>query len=253
MKASARLVVEADPAGRTTVRELASASPLTLLPQRGRVRRAGEPAVVHLVSSATAPLGGDDLHLSVLVGPGAALRLSGVAASLALPGHRGEPSRYTVHIEVAEGGAVQYLPEPTVITARAWHSARLTVNLAATARVRCREVLVLGRSGERAGRFTGESHVLRDGTALLRQRIEIGDEELFRSAAYLAGRRVLATETVVWGADPENALSSDWWSLQPMARGGSLATALAEDAVAAEQGLRAALTGHPGLAAQAPD
>ena len=52
---------------------------LILLPRRSN--RAD--AVVHLVNSATAPLGGDDLDLTVRVRAGATLRLSGVAATLA--------------------------------------------------------------------------------------------------------------------------------------------------------------------------
>jgi urease accessory protein len=247
MKANAELVVELGETGCTIVRALRSVSPWTLLPQRTRVHRLGARAVVHLVCSATAPLGGDDLQLTVSVGPGASLRLSGVAATLALPGHGGAPSRARVHFEIADGGSVEYLPEPTVVTRRAVHSAQLTVNMAGSARFRGRDVLVLGRSGERPGLLTSEIHVVRDGTALLRQQIDTGDEELGRSPAYLAGRRVLATEFVAWGPDPPEAVSGDWWSLVPMAGGGSLATALALDAVTALRELDSALAAHPGL------
>jgi urease accessory protein len=215
-------------------------APLTLFPKR----RAGSTAVVHLVNSATSPLGGDELELTVRVGPGARLRLSGVAATIALPGSGGERSSSRVDIEIAEGGELQYLPEPTVITARARHFAELRASLAADAKLRIREVLVLGRTGERPGRLTTSQHVMRAGIPVLRQTLEIGDPELDASVAHLAGRRVLATELVI-GAEKAEPASGDWWSLTPLADGGTLATALASDAVEAYAGLRAAADARP--------
>ncbi|MCP2259554.1 urease accessory protein [Streptoalloteichus tenebrarius] len=249
MRARARLVVARDDAGRTVVRELRSMTPLTLVPRRPRVRaRDGDDAAtVHLVSSATAPLGGDELDLTVVVGPGAGLRLHGVAATLALPGHHPGGSGADVRIEVAEGGWLEYLPEPTVVTARADHTATLRVDLASDARFRSREVLVLGRSGERAGRLRSTVHLTRAGEPLLRQRVDVGEAWLDASAAHLAGRRVLATELLVWGPDPAEPASGDWWSLVPLARGGSMATALAADAVTAHHALATAVAAHPGL------
>jgi len=227
MRASAGLAVELDQRGHSVVRRLRSAAPLTLIPARGQRH-----AVVRLVNSAAAPLGGDDLELTVLVGPGARLTLAGVAATLALPGHGTAPSRFAVRIEVAEGGAAEYLPEPTVITGRARHESHLHAELAAGATLRCREVLVLGRAGERPGRLSSAVHVVREGRPLLRQRLEIGDPALDHSTAYLAGRRVLGTEIVIDDGDPV-AAGGDWWSRTPLAGGGSLVTALAEDAVTA--------------------
>jgi urease accessory protein len=210
-------------------------APLTLFPQR----RSGSTAVVHLVNSATSPLGGDELELTVRVGAGARLRLSGVAATIALPGLRGECSSSRVDIEIAEGGELQYLPEPTVITARARHFAELRASLAADAKLYIREVLVLGRAGERPGRLTTSQHVLRAGLPVLRQTLEIGDPELDASVAHLAGRRVLATELHI-GTEKAEPASGDWWSLTPLADGGTLVTVLASDAVEAYAGLRAA-------------
>jgi urease accessory protein len=212
-------------------------APLTLYSKR----RAGSTAVVHLVNSATSPLGGDQLKLTVRVGPGARLRLSGVAATIALPGLHGERSSSSVDIEVAADGVLEYLPEPTVITARARHFAELRASLAADAKLRIREVLVLGRTGERPGRLTTSLHVMRAEIPLLRQTLEIGDPELDASVAHLAGRRVLATELVI-GTEKAEPASGDWWSRTPLAGGGTLATALAFDAVEAYAGLQEAET-----------
>jgi urease accessory protein len=231
VRAHARLVAEYS-GGRTVLRELRSMAPLTLFPRRG-----SRDAVVHLVNSASSPLGGDELTLSVRVGAGARLRLSGVAATLALPGHREGGSSSIVDIEVESGGRLEYLPEPTVITARARHTSRLVASLAGDARLRTREVLVLGRTGERPGRLTSTQRVVRAGVPLLHQTVEIGDPALDAGVANLAGRRVLATEVLVGGEDPAEPVSGDWWSLTPLAAGGCLLTALAEDAVTAERDL----------------
>jgi urease accessory protein len=244
MRARARLAVELRD-GRSVLTDLRSAAPWTLVPRR----RPAQPgtAVVHLVSSATAPLGGDDLSLEVHVGAGARLRLCGIAATLALPGLHGERSRAAIRFDIDVNATVEFLPEPTVVTSRASHSSTFTAQLADTARLRYRETLVLGRSGEPPGSLDSTVEIVRGETPLLRQRLDIGDPALAASAAYLAGHRVLASELVVWGADPSTAHSGDWWSLAPLARGGSLATALAGDAVTAQRRLAAALAAHPGL------
>ncbi|MEU8638214.1 urease accessory protein UreD [Amycolatopsis sp. NPDC048633] len=227
MKAHARLTACFD-GTRTVLRELRSMAPLTLFPRRG----SGPTAVVHLVNSATTPLGGDDLLLSVHVGPGASLRLSGVAATLALPGLHGEGSLSTVSMVVEEGGSLEYLPEPTVITARARHTAVLRASLASDAYLHTREVLVLGRAGECPGSLTTSSHITRGSVPVLRQTLSIGDSTLDESLAVLAGRRVLATDVVVGGPELP-AASGEWWSRSPLAAGGTLTTSLAPDAVTA--------------------
>ena len=230
LRARARLVVELDGRGHSAVRVLRSAAPLTLVPARTHLPG---PVTVRLVNSAAAPLAGDDLELTVEVGPGAGLTLAGVAATLALPGHRFEPSRFTIGITAGAGAALAYLPEPTVITARARHESVLRADLAAGAALRCREVLVLGRAGECPGHLASEIHIVRGGCPVLRQRLVIGDPALDRSVAHLAGRRVLATDIVVDEAPAPAAAGGDWWSLTPLAAGGSVATALAGDAVPA--------------------
>lgn len=245
MRATALLSVERGPSGRSVVRDLRSQPPMSLVPRRTSVSDPHGAAVVHLVGSATSPMGGDRVDLRVRVGPGARLRLRGTAATVALPGQHPGHSVSTVHIEVASGGTVEYLPEPTVISSRADHRAELTVALDADARVRCRETLVLGRYGEQPGPLVTTTHVLRAGTPLLRQRLDIGDPRMTASAGYVGGARVLATETVVWNGDPTEPSSGQWWSLVPLAAGGALATAVADDAVTAERRLADALAHHP--------
>jgi urease accessory protein len=217
VKAHAWLAVERDTAGRSVVRTLRSAAPLTLIPVRGR-------PVVHLVNSAASPLGGDDLTLTVQVGPHACLTLAGIAATVALPGPHGEKSRTSVHLELAEGATVDYLPEPTVVTRRARHESVLTVTLAEGAHLHTRETLVLGRANEPAGELTTALHVTRAGRPVLRQQLAVSREVLM-------GRRVLATELST--DDLRDTASGEWWSRTRLAAGGTLTTALADDVVTA--------------------
>jgi urease accessory protein len=158
MRARTVLTVERGPDGRSLVRELRSQSPLSLVPRRGTAA-AGESAVtVHMVGSASTPVAGDDVELDVGVGPGADLVLTGVAAAVALPGLE-KPSSLTIRFEIGEDASLQYLPEPTVITARAHHHTALHARLHPTARLRTREVLVAGRAGESSGRYRGTTRV----------------------------------------------------------------------------------------------
>jgi urease accessory protein len=234
VRARAALAVELDGRGLSVVRRLRSAAPLTLVPARDPRR-----ALVRLVNSAAAPLAGDDLELTVRVGPGARLSLAGVAATLALPGHGREPSRFTVHIELADNAACDYLPGPTVITGRAWHESHLCADLGLGATLRCREILVLGRAGEAPGRLATAVHIVRDARPLLRQHLTIGDPALDASPAHLAGHRVLATEIRI-DDRRSPAAGGEWWSRTPLPAGGSLTTVLAGDAVTALHGLELA-------------
>lgn len=234
------------------MRELRSQPPLCLMPQRGAVGAAAEAVTVHLLSSATSPLSGDDVALDVVAGPGSAVVLTGVAATLALPGAAGR-SRSAVRLDVAEGASLQYLPEPTVVTRRAAHDATMEARLAPGARLRCREVLVAGRTGEPGGSYRGHVRVGDAAGPLLVQELELGDPALQASPAYLAGHRVLATEVLVWGEDPTEAESGPWWSLVPLARRGALATAVGPDAVTTQRDLARAVAAHPGWTAAVTD
>ncbi|MET9628181.1 urease accessory protein UreD [Lentzea sp. NPDC006480] len=224
MKASARLVVALDSHGNSVVRVLRSQSPLTLVP----ARRVGAVALVHLVSSVTSPLGGDSLELTVEVGPGASLDLRGVAATLMLPGPTGLPSFSSVRFSVE--GAVRYLPEPTVVTSRAHHTAVVEAELDGHAELSLREVLVLGRAGEPGGVLSTSVRATRCGKPLLHQQLVVGSPEVDRSSAGLAGKRVVGTSLMLDAVERASS-GGEWWNVVPLAAGGTLATALGDDVV----------------------
>lgn len=246
MRATAILTVELDASGCGVIRELRSAPPIRLIPHRSAVTDPHGVVVVRVVESAASPIGGDDLSLRVRVEAGARLRLIGTAATLALPGRTGECSRACVEIDVGPMGEVEYLPEATIISARADHRVQTRITLAEDARVRWREIIVLGRHGERPGRLTTTVHLLRSGAPLLRQRLDIHEDRMLASPGYLAGLRVIATETMVWDQHPPEPVSGQWWSLSPLAGGGAVATAVAADAITAQRRLAEATTRQPG-------
>jgi urease accessory protein len=143
--------------------------------------RRTEPDTVHLVSAAATPLGGDAIHVRLVVEPGARLRLRTAAATVALPGVNTPESHAIWSLEVA--GDLDLDPQPTIVagTSRHWTSTR--VEVATGGRIRLRERVQVGRSGERQGFWSGSLHADVDGFPMLRHRIELGsgsvaDDEL---------------------------------------------------------------------------
>lgn len=170
MRAVARLVAVADGRGGTVLRELRGESPLLL---RQAAAEDGV-ATVYVVGGAAGPLAGDDLRLTVEVGPGAAVRVRTVAASVALPGRPGAVSRMRVEAVVGAAGTLHWLPEQLVAAAGCDHVAESRVELAEGARLTWREELVCGRYGESAGNAVLATSVDYAGRPLLRQSLAVG-------------------------------------------------------------------------------
>jgi urease accessory protein len=136
------------------------------------VRRTG-PATVHLVATAFGPLGGDDAEIRLVVEEGARLAVRTVAAAVALPDREGaRPSRQRVHATVA--GALDLRPEPTVVATRAHHLAELHAELGPAAVLTTAEQVLLGRSREGPGRWTGTTRIERDGAPVLHTTVALG-------------------------------------------------------------------------------
>jgi urease accessory protein len=84
-------------------------------------------------------------------------------------------------------------PGPLIVCAGARVDITLDITLAAGATLEWRELLVLGRSGEPPGAATLRWNVIRDGTPLLRQYVDLADPELNAWPGLLHGARTLAT------------------------------------------------------------
>src|SRR4051812_20495094 len=136
------------------------------------VRRTG-PATVHLVATAFGPLGGDDARIRLVVEEGATLGVRTVAAAVALPARGdGAPSSARVHATV--DGVLDLRPEPTVVAARAHHLAELRAELDDGACLTAVEQVLLGRSPEEPGRWTGTTRIERAGVPLLHTTVDLG-------------------------------------------------------------------------------
>ncbi|MCO1613239.1 urease accessory protein UreD [Micromonospora sp. CPM1] len=170
MRAYARLVARADGRGGTVLAELRGETPLLLRQTPG----SGRGVTVYVVGGAAGPLAGDDLRLEIDVGPGAAVRLHTVAASVALPGRPGAVSRMAVRAVVHDGGALRWLPEQLVAAAGCAHLAESRVELAAGAMLTWRDEVICGRYGEAPGGAVVHTRVDYDGRPLLRQSLEVG-------------------------------------------------------------------------------
>ncbi|MCA2214691.1 urease accessory protein UreD [Jidongwangia harbinensis] len=186
MRASARIVAEADGRGGTRLAVLRGESPL-LLRRTGPATAGG--ATVHLVGGAAGPLRGDDLRLEIEVGPGAELDVRSVAASLALPGRPGmPPSRLAVRAAVASGAALRWLPEPLIAASGCDHRTTTHVEVAAGGRLVWRDDLVCGRHGEPAGDVRTRTTIRYAGATLYRHDLAIGpDAPGWAGAAVLGG------------------------------------------------------------------
>jgi urease accessory protein len=236
--ASAQVIAEPGPGGTTRLPLLRSQVPLVL-------RRA--PEAVYLVSAAAGPLGGDCLNLRIEVRAGATLCLRTVAASVALPGLDGGESLLSVTATVAEGGRLEYLPEPVVVADGARHATDIRVSVAEGGSLVLRDELILGRHGERGGAYRGSLRADYAGRPLLRQALDIsGSDAVTSGPAILSGHRAVGTLLQV---DPalhgDSALHADlgtrtparpsagpWVTVMPLATGpATLVTALAHDAV----------------------
>jgi urease accessory protein len=163
----------------------------------GVAARRTDTDTVHLISTAATPLGGDTIRVRVIVEPGAVLRLRTAAATMAMPGALTMESRADWELEVA--GQLDVDPQPTIVAGQARHVTSMRLTVTGEGRVRLRERIQVGRSGERQGFWTGALRADVDGAPLLRHRIELGagsvnDDELGAPLACVSELRYPETE-----------------------------------------------------------
>ena len=181
----------------------------------GLAGRCTGPDTVHLVSTAATPLGGDTLTVRLVVHADARLCLRTAAATMVLPGARSVQSSAQWELEVA--GQLDLDPQPTVVAGGSVHHTTTRLCLAETARVRIRERVQIGRTGETEGFWSSALHADIESAPLLRHRIElgagaVGDDELARPRACISEFRY-----------PEPGFEAQGTVLA-LAAGGSLAT-----------------------------
>lgn len=191
MKAAATLAV-ARSGGRDVVVDQRAAAPFALRQCAGRIL---------LASSAAAPVGGDELELTIRVAAGARADVGSVAASMVWPGPDEAWSSTTTECSVGDGGHLDLRLEPTISVAGSRHRTSTTIRLAGTATCRVVEEVVLGRTGEDSGRLDLALHIERDGRPLLRHEERFGPAVAGALSSVSVGRARHVFTAVLVGVD----------------------------------------------------
>ena len=194
-----RLTVERA-AGRQALRWMPG-WPVVLRPTGGDER-------VHLVHAAGGPLGGDDLALSVDVGPGARLAVHSAGATLVQPGAATDaPARWTVELQVGASARVHWAPEPTVVSDGAGWSRRCGSCWPRAPWPPCGRSSCSAGTGSAAAATRGTTHVAVDGVPLLAHTTLLdGADPSLCGPAGTGGARAVGT-LVRAGADVATTLS----------------------------------------------
>lgn len=188
MRARAEVTIEPGPASQCL--RWRCAPPIVLRPTG--------PNRVHLVQAAGGPLGGDELALDVHLGAGASLEVRSAAATVVQAGRPPAAAAWTVAAALARQAALDWRPEPTVICDGAELRSSITVALQRGARAMLREEVVLGRVGQRGGRYHGELTVELDGAPLLAHTLLLdGADPVIAGPAGTGGARVVGMLAVV--------------------------------------------------------
>jgi urease accessory protein len=241
--ARTRVVVEAG--GR--LGRLHAEPPLTV--RRVHAERADTCALC-LVGTAAGPLAGDDLALELRLERGARATLTAAGAAIAqgsartdgsrLDGHPpggrddGAASRLVMNASLGDHAVLAADPGALVVCAGGRVDVAVSIAMAATASVRWRELIVLGRTGAPAGAATIRWDVERDGRPVLRQFVDLTDPRLMAWPGLLAGRRVVATAFVAGPqVDANLRIAAPTAMAQPLDEHAVLITVLADDAASA--------------------
>jgi urease accessory protein len=195
--------------------EVSCTPPLTLRQVHGDTAGRCE---LRLVGTAAGPLAGDDLSISLRLRAGARATLAATGASLAqgrdhagtedgrdrhgtgghgTGGHGtgGAAATLAIRADLADGADLVADPGTLVVCRGSRVDVHVELTLGAGATVQWRELIVLGRTGEPAGRATLRWDVTRLGRPVLRQFVDLdlgSDPAKTGWAGLTARRRVLA-------------------------------------------------------------
>ncbi len=188
----------------SVVQMLRSHPPLALRP----LPSSGATARVAIMQSAACLVEGDDVRLSVTVGPGAALEVVELSATLAHPVAE-RAVRLRTDVEIGAGGRLIWCEQPLIVAARTDLVREVRLTLGVDARALHGEALVLGRDGEDPGRASSRLRVTRDGTAVLDETVTLGAGTAWASPAVLGSARSLTAMTLLGVPPSPVTLPSD--------------------------------------------
>jgi urease accessory protein len=152
-------------------------------------------------------------------------------------------------MRVGAGGRLAWVPEPLILAADCDLEASVELELAAGAAAFTRELVVLGRHGERPGRYRSSMRCELDGAPLLHDAVEIdGGGGGASSAAVLAGAEAFASLALL-GVATRERLDADELAL---AGPGVVLRALAPDAASLRERLAPAESAYLGALVAQP-
>lgn len=236
MRSSSHVVAELS-GGTTRLTHLRSEAPILLR---------ATPQGLYLVGGAAGPLGGDDARLRIEVGPRARLNVHSTAATVALPGRRGQASALQIEVTLAEEAELRWLTEPTILARGCRHRIHAKLDTDETALLIWREELILGRHGERPGSASSRMDCTAGGTPVYRNAQVVGQESPGWNGPAVFGDGKAAGNLLV--VDPRMATSpvppailGDTAAIMPLAGPAAIATALAGDSITLRHNLDEAL------------
>jgi len=234
----ARVMLGAAPGGACLQRLHQSGSARVLLPRTHTPR----PEVVFL-NTAGGLTGGDRLQYALCLAPGAMATATTQTAERAYAS-AGGVADLRVTLDVGAGGALDWLPQETILYDRSALARRTEITLAGDARLLMAEMVVLGRAamGESLTSVLLRDHrrISRDGVPVLVEPLCLTDASLARrdTVAGLRGARAFATLVLI-APGAEDALAGLRAAL-PRARAGTGGEA------GGEAGVEAAASGWDG-------
>jgi urease accessory protein len=157
-----------------------------------------------LINTAGGVAGGDRFSVSVNAEADARLTVTTAAAEKIYRSH-GPAAELGVHLKLAEGARVAWLPQETILFDRAALDRRIEIDVAATASLLCAEIVVFGRAAMneqlRQGSYVDRWRLRRAGKLVFAEtlRLEGAIGEKLKSRAIASGGAAIATVLIVPG------------------------------------------------------
>ncbi|WP_406829602.1 urease accessory protein UreD [Pedococcus sp. KACC 23699] len=170
------------------------------------VRQGAASAEVALIATTATLLGGDELRLSVEVGPGLRLDLRDVAGTVAYHG-RGQGCLVAVSLTVHPGAVLVWSGEPLVVCDGAQVVRTLDVEVADAGRLLLRDRVALGRTGQAGGDLTCRTTMTYGARPALVEELTLGARSR-TGAGVLGGARVVDSVTAL-GWRPADTRAAD--------------------------------------------
>jgi urease accessory protein len=184
-----------------------------------------------LVGTAAGPLAGDDLEFSLHLLPDASASLGATGASIAQGREPQAPARLAMRAKLEPGARLRADPGALIVCEGSRVDVHIDLALAEDATLDWRELVVLGRDGDRPGSATLQWDVTVAGRPVLRQYLDLTDPGLRDWAGMLGDARVLATALLAGpGVQARTVVAAPTAVAQRLSDHAVLVTVLAQDA-----------------------